>query len=240
MSIHVYGSLIEWELPRYCTPFCPASADFASYRRKMIVIVCVCGPMAQVATKEGCLMKQTSSFQRWRRRYFKLKGRTLYYAKDTKVSPNNRCPINQPPPPKKEKNHDPEASSIIRLSRPVNEVMYCFFYCLFFGLTWSTTTTWEATNEKIEWHLYLRRSLVFIQFYLVLPVWPLISLCSAYSFLLILPNMPQKFPQEFPKKFLTEIYWIAFHFCVPLTSNFHTRRSSCWRNVSVGRADLWV
>jgi len=31
-------------------------------------------------------MKQTSSFQRWRRRYFKLKGRTLYYAKDTKVS----------------------------------------------------------------------------------------------------------------------------------------------------------
>ena len=103
MSIHVYGSLIEWELPRYCTPFWPASADFASYRRKMIVIVCVCGPMAQVATKEGCLMKQTSSFQRWRRRYFKLKGRTLYYAKDTKVSPNNRCPINQPPPPQKKK-----------------------------------------------------------------------------------------------------------------------------------------
>ncbi|XP_064615103.1 LOW QUALITY PROTEIN: diacylglycerol kinase delta-like [Liolophura sinensis] len=27
-------------------------------------------------------MKQTSSFQRWRRRYFKLKGRKLYYAKD--------------------------------------------------------------------------------------------------------------------------------------------------------------
>ena len=39
----------------------------------------------QVCTKEGFLMKQTSSFQRWRRRYFKLKGRTLYYAKDTKV-----------------------------------------------------------------------------------------------------------------------------------------------------------
>ncbi|ELT92758.1 hypothetical protein CAPTEDRAFT_214359 [Capitella teleta] len=30
------------------------------------------------------MMKQTSSFQRWRRRYFKLKGRKLYYAKDTK------------------------------------------------------------------------------------------------------------------------------------------------------------
>lgn len=31
-------------------------------------------------------MKQTWSFQRWRRRYFKLKGNKLYYAKDTKVS----------------------------------------------------------------------------------------------------------------------------------------------------------
>jgi len=40
---------------------------------------------SSVCTKEGFLMKQTSSFQRWRRRYFKLKGRTLYYAKDTKV-----------------------------------------------------------------------------------------------------------------------------------------------------------
>nr|XP_022287677.1 diacylglycerol kinase delta-like isoform X7 [Crassostrea virginica] len=34
-------------------------------------------------TKEGHLMKQTN-FQRWKRRYFKLKGRKLYYAKDTK------------------------------------------------------------------------------------------------------------------------------------------------------------
>ncbi|KAK4010668.1 hypothetical protein OUZ56_019800 [Daphnia magna] len=40
---------------------------------------------SSVCTREGFLMKQTSSFQRWRRRYFKLKGRTLYYAKDTKV-----------------------------------------------------------------------------------------------------------------------------------------------------------
>nr|XP_020827767.1 diacylglycerol kinase delta isoform X3 [Phascolarctos cinereus] len=30
------------------------------------------------------LMKQTSSFQRWKRRYFKLRGRTLYYAKTAK------------------------------------------------------------------------------------------------------------------------------------------------------------
>ncbi|GCB72830.1 hypothetical protein scyTo_0002212 [Scyliorhinus torazame] len=34
--------------------------------------------------KEGFLLKQTSSFQRWKRRYFKLRGRTLYYAKDSK------------------------------------------------------------------------------------------------------------------------------------------------------------
>ncbi|XP_049884387.1 diacylglycerol kinase eta-like [Pectinophora gossypiella] len=31
--------------------------------------------------KEGYLMKQTR-FQRWQRRYFRLRGRTLYYAKD--------------------------------------------------------------------------------------------------------------------------------------------------------------
>ncbi|XP_045471962.1 diacylglycerol kinase eta isoform X2 [Harmonia axyridis] len=35
--------------------------------------------------KEGYLLKQTSSFQRWGRRYFKLKGRSLYYAKDSKA-----------------------------------------------------------------------------------------------------------------------------------------------------------
>ncbi|XP_049947196.1 diacylglycerol kinase eta-like [Schistocerca serialis cubense] len=40
---------------------------------------------SSAATKEGFLMKQTWSFQRWRRRYFKLKGRKLYYAKDTKI-----------------------------------------------------------------------------------------------------------------------------------------------------------
>ncbi|KAF2355259.1 Pleckstrin domain [Trinorchestia longiramus] len=38
-----------------------------------------------VSIKEGYLLKQTSSFQRWRRRYFKLKGRKLYYSKDPKV-----------------------------------------------------------------------------------------------------------------------------------------------------------
>uniref|UniRef100_A0A8C7I7Z9 Diacylglycerol kinase n=1 Tax=Oncorhynchus kisutch TaxID=8019 RepID=A0A8C7I7Z9_ONCKI len=33
---------------------------------------------------KGLLLKQTSSFQRWKKRYFKLRGRTLYYAKDAK------------------------------------------------------------------------------------------------------------------------------------------------------------
>ncbi|XP_052783557.1 diacylglycerol kinase delta-like isoform X2 [Mya arenaria] len=36
-------------------------------------------------TKQGFLHKQTN-FQRWKRRFFKLKGRKLYYAKDTKSS----------------------------------------------------------------------------------------------------------------------------------------------------------
>uniref|UniRef100_A0A8C9TKL0 Diacylglycerol kinase n=1 Tax=Scleropages formosus TaxID=113540 RepID=A0A8C9TKL0_SCLFO len=36
------------------------------------------------SVKEGHLLKQSSSFQRWKRRYFKLRGRTLYYAKDSK------------------------------------------------------------------------------------------------------------------------------------------------------------
>ncbi len=40
----------------------------------------------QTTTKEGYLLKQTWTFQRWRRRYFRLKGHRLYYAKDAKVS----------------------------------------------------------------------------------------------------------------------------------------------------------
>ncbi|XP_066536492.1 diacylglycerol kinase delta isoform X2 [Hoplias malabaricus] len=42
------------------------------------------GQNTQKSVKEGLLLKQTSSFQRWKRRYFKLRGRTLYYAKDSK------------------------------------------------------------------------------------------------------------------------------------------------------------
>ncbi|KAM6178210.1 diacylglycerol kinase eta [Rhynchocyon petersi] len=38
----------------------------------------------KTSIKEGQLLKQTSSFQRWKKRYFKLRGRTLYYAKNSK------------------------------------------------------------------------------------------------------------------------------------------------------------
>ncbi|XP_036092249.1 diacylglycerol kinase delta isoform X5 [Rousettus aegyptiacus] len=39
---------------------------------------------AETVIKEGVLSKQNSSFQRSKRRYFKLRGRTLYYAKTAK------------------------------------------------------------------------------------------------------------------------------------------------------------
>nr|XP_042702315.1 diacylglycerol kinase delta [Chrysemys picta bellii] len=52
---------------------------------KLIRKVSTSGQIRQkTVIKEGMLMKQTSSFQRWKRRYFKLRGRTLYYAKTAK------------------------------------------------------------------------------------------------------------------------------------------------------------
>ncbi|XP_063763002.1 diacylglycerol kinase delta-like [Eleginops maclovinus] len=39
---------------------------------------------SKTVLKEGFLQKQTNSFQRWKRRYFKLRGRTLYYAQTAK------------------------------------------------------------------------------------------------------------------------------------------------------------
>ncbi|KAM6427486.1 diacylglycerol kinase kappa [Liasis olivaceus] len=52
---------------------------------KLIRKVSTSGQMrAKKSVKEGLLLKQTSSFQRWKRRFFKLRGRTLYYAKDSK------------------------------------------------------------------------------------------------------------------------------------------------------------
>uniref|UniRef100_A0A8C3C3Q6 Diacylglycerol kinase n=1 Tax=Cairina moschata TaxID=8855 RepID=A0A8C3C3Q6_CAIMO len=53
--------------------------------QKLIRKVSTSGQIRQkTIIKEGMLMKQTSSFQRWKRRYFKLRGRTLYYAKTAK------------------------------------------------------------------------------------------------------------------------------------------------------------
>ncbi|KAM9701156.1 LOW QUALITY PROTEIN: diacylglycerol kinase delta-like, partial [Menidia menidia] len=39
---------------------------------------------SKTVLKEGTLLKQTNSFQRWKKRYFKLRGRTLYYAQTSK------------------------------------------------------------------------------------------------------------------------------------------------------------
>lgn len=47
----------------------------------------------QTVLKEGNLMKQTNSFQRWKRRYFKLRGRTLYYAQTSKVTDVDMTPV---------------------------------------------------------------------------------------------------------------------------------------------------
>nr|XP_046175825.1 diacylglycerol kinase delta-like isoform X4 [Oncorhynchus gorbuscha] len=53
--------------------------------QKLIRKVSTSGQLrAKKSVKEGILLKQTSSFQRWKRRFFKLRGRTLYYAKDSK------------------------------------------------------------------------------------------------------------------------------------------------------------
>ncbi|XP_053165328.1 diacylglycerol kinase eta isoform X3 [Hemicordylus capensis] len=53
--------------------------------QKLIRKVSTSGQLrSKTSIKEGILLKQTSSFQRWKKRYFKLRGRTLYYAKNSK------------------------------------------------------------------------------------------------------------------------------------------------------------
>lgn len=52
--------------------------DFSFYIPFFLCFKCL-----QAVTKEGYLMKQKWKFhQRWRRRYFRLKGHKLYYSKD--------------------------------------------------------------------------------------------------------------------------------------------------------------
>ncbi|PNJ35072.1 DGKD isoform 13, partial [Pongo abelii] len=53
--------------------------------QKLIRKVSTSGQIRQkTIIKEGMLTKQNNSFQRSKRRYFKLRGRTLYYAKTAK------------------------------------------------------------------------------------------------------------------------------------------------------------
>ncbi|XP_051825144.1 diacylglycerol kinase kappa [Antechinus flavipes] len=52
---------------------------------KLVSKVSTSGQMrSKKSVKEGLLLKQTSSFQRWKRRYVRIRGKTLYYAKDSK------------------------------------------------------------------------------------------------------------------------------------------------------------
>uniref|UniRef100_A0A3Q3S6S1 Diacylglycerol kinase n=1 Tax=Mastacembelus armatus TaxID=205130 RepID=A0A3Q3S6S1_9TELE len=66
----------------------PGSSDSEAEQegpQKLIRKVSTSGQIrSKTSIKEGLLLKQTSSFQRWKKRYFKLRGRTLYYAKDAK------------------------------------------------------------------------------------------------------------------------------------------------------------
>uniref|UniRef100_A0A2I3GWL4 Diacylglycerol kinase n=1 Tax=Nomascus leucogenys TaxID=61853 RepID=A0A2I3GWL4_NOMLE len=60
------------------------SSDSEFQKGHQIIIDSVSLSSKFLIIKEGQLLKQTSSFQRWKKRYFKLRGRTLYYAKDSK------------------------------------------------------------------------------------------------------------------------------------------------------------
>ncbi|KAJ3592120.1 hypothetical protein NHX12_007249 [Muraenolepis orangiensis] len=62
-----------------------SEAELQEGPQKLIRKVSTSGQIrSKTSIKEGLLLKQTSSFQRWKKRYFKLRGRTLYYAKDAK------------------------------------------------------------------------------------------------------------------------------------------------------------
>ncbi|XP_046942030.1 diacylglycerol kinase delta isoform X2 [Lynx rufus] len=62
--------------------------------QKLIRKVSTSGQIRQkTVIKEGMLTKQNNSFQRSKRRYFKLRGRTLYYAKTAKPGPFPRSAL---------------------------------------------------------------------------------------------------------------------------------------------------
>lgn len=56
------------------------------FYKSCIIVLNIFSLTLQATTKEGYLLKQTWSFQRWKRRYFRLKGHKLFYAKFPEVS----------------------------------------------------------------------------------------------------------------------------------------------------------
>nr|XP_049698643.1 diacylglycerol kinase eta isoform X2 [Helicoverpa armigera] len=81
MSVAGGNASAEEKKPGYCEDSTDSDNDTERKRllRRISTSKCV-GRLPVV--KEGYLMKQTRSFQRWQRRYFRLRGRTLYYAKE--------------------------------------------------------------------------------------------------------------------------------------------------------------
>uniref|UniRef100_A0A8C1XXX0 Diacylglycerol kinase n=1 Tax=Cyprinus carpio TaxID=7962 RepID=A0A8C1XXX0_CYPCA len=93
MTCTVYINIIYCRLPALGAvggsgPVVDESSDSEGEQegpQKLIRKVSTSGQIrSKTSVKEGLLLKQTSSFQRWKKRYFKLRGRTLYYAKDAK------------------------------------------------------------------------------------------------------------------------------------------------------------
>ncbi|XP_022525936.2 diacylglycerol kinase delta isoform X1 [Astyanax mexicanus] len=73
------------ESPRCMEDSSDSEPEHRGSPHKLIRKVSTSGQIrSKTVLKEGQLMKQTNSFQRWKRRYFKLRGRTLYYAQTAK------------------------------------------------------------------------------------------------------------------------------------------------------------
>uniref|UniRef100_A0AAR2L4B0 Diacylglycerol kinase n=1 Tax=Pygocentrus nattereri TaxID=42514 RepID=A0AAR2L4B0_PYGNA len=73
------------EAPRCLEDSSDSEPEHRGSPHKLIRKVSTSGQIrSKTVLKEGQLMKQTNSFQRWKRRYFKLRGRTLYYAQTAK------------------------------------------------------------------------------------------------------------------------------------------------------------
>uniref|UniRef100_A0A8D2LXB6 Diacylglycerol kinase n=1 Tax=Varanus komodoensis TaxID=61221 RepID=A0A8D2LXB6_VARKO len=81
---HSWSSQPLHAFPVGCGSFPFFLDELAQPLRPVAVLMFQDSTSIKNSVKEGLLLKQTSSFQRWKRRYFKLRGRTLYYAKDSK------------------------------------------------------------------------------------------------------------------------------------------------------------